>query len=227
MSFTKKLIASSVAAATVAAASFAPVANAEVSASVGIANMYLWRGFNLGANGGSDNNSDSFGTPAVYGDLMYASEGFYTGVWASSGDAVAGTEFDLIAGYGGEAGDFSYDVSVVNYVYPTGPGYTDGETDFGDLTDLILSVGFGPVSLTHYNNVAGFSGYSYTTLGASFADYGVTIGSHDYAEGDSQIHVDFSYAYNDNLGFTLSQFVDGEPEGDDLKVVVSYSLPIE
>lgn len=219
MTFTKKLIASSVAAAVVSAASFAPVANAEVSASVGVASSYLWRGLDLGS-----------GTPAVSGDLSYSAGGAYFGTWVSSGDTSAGTEYDLYAGYGGEAGGFSYDLSVWNYVYPGGGSQED---TFGDLTEVILGVGFGPVSFAWYENVATNGGdetYRYFTLGASHGAFSATVGHHDTKDtGLSMTHVDFSYAYNDNLTFTLSQVVKDQDDSfdDDLKLVASYSLPIE
>ena len=65
-----------------------PAANAaapEVSASVGVANMYLWRGYDLGD-----------GDAAISGDLKATHDsGAYAGIWASSGDASWGTEYDL------------------------------------------------------------------------------------------------------------------------------------
>lgn len=225
MKLTRKTLASSIAASVLAASAMVQVAHAEVSASVGVASTYLWRGFDLGS-----------GTPAVSGDLKYSNSGFYTGIWGSSGDTAAGTEYDLFAGYGTSFGadDFvTIDISVWNYVYPTGAGYLDNdetpeleETDIGDLTDVVLSIGVGPVAFTYYDNVAGVTSYEYYTLGGSIAAFSLLVGMHDNPEGDDPVHVNLSYAYNDNLSFTLSQFVADEPEDDDLKFVVSYSLPI-
>ena len=85
------------AASALALGSFASIAQAqaqtqaEVSASVGIANMYYWRGLDLGDDGA---------TPAVSADLNVSSGGAYAGIWTSSGDHGAGTEYDLYAGYG-------------------------------------------------------------------------------------------------------------------------------
>ena len=50
-------------------------AMAEVSASAAVANMYLWRGIDLGD-----------GSAAVSGDLVYSNSGAYVGIWVSSGD---------------------------------------------------------------------------------------------------------------------------------------------
>lgn len=190
----------------------APVALAEVSASVAVASTYLWRGYDLGS-----------GTPAVSGDITVSEGGFYAGVWGSSGDEALGTEYDLYAGWGGEFGGLSVDLSVWNYIYPTG----DAELDFGDASEVILGLGFGPVSFTYYDNVAGGSGYEYYTLGAGFGSFSATLGLHDNPEGEDPMHLDISYAYNDNLSFTISQLVEDEDEGDDLKFVVSYSLPLD
>lgn len=213
MKISKKVLGSALTAAVLSVSAMAPVANAELAASAGVASTYLWRGYDLGS-----------GTPAVSGDIQYDREGFYTGVWASSGDTSAGTEFDLYVGYGIELGGITVDASLWNYNYPSGPD----ETDFADLTEFVLSVGFGPVSATIYENVAGDNGYTYGTVSANFGAFDVTLGHHNSQAGNpNSTHLDVSYAYNDNLSFTLSQFVDNNPEGDDLKVVVAYSLPIE
>lgn len=233
MTFTKKLIASTVAAATVTAASFAPVANAELSASAGIATSYLWRGIDLGQ-----------GTPAFSADLSVSREGFYAGTWVSSGDSASGTEYDLYAGYGGEVGMFSYDISIWNYLYPQGGNIVNGdgsddisqEDTVADLSEVILSIGVGPISVSWYENVAANGGdesYRYYTIGASLGQFSATVGHHDtdsVVEGDglSMTHADVSYAYNDNLSFTLSQVIKDNDDSfdDDLKLVASYSIPL-
>lgn len=212
------------------ALSVAPVANAEVevAGSVSISNMYLWRGLDLGN-----------GSAAVSGDIVASSAGFYGGLWASSGDSAAGTEYDVFAGFGGEAGDFTYDIMVANYIYPssaerdpvTGDRVDNILDDFGGLSEVILTLGFGPVSFQYYDNVAGGQGYEYYTLGVSAGAFSATVGMHDFEEdGADMTHLDVSYAYNDNLSFTISQVVDTEEDNtydEDTKFVVSYSLPIE
>lgn len=219
MKFTKKAICSSVAVVAMAGSALmvsSQAAAVEVGASAAVASTYLWRGYDLGS-----------GTPAVSGDINVSGGGAYAGVWGSSGDTAAGSEYDLYAGYGVELGAFTIDLSVWNYNYPTGAGYTpDGETDFADLTDVVLSVGVGPVTLGYYDNVAGASGYEYWTLGAEFGQFSVLLGMHDNVTGDDPTHLNISYAYNDALSFTVSQFVSDESPDDDLKFVVSYSLPI-
>ena len=108
MKLLKKLtpvaVATSMALATLAAPG---IASAEMSASAGVSNFYLWRGLDISA-----------GAPQVAGSLDYSHEsGAYAGVWASSEDA--GTETDLYFGFAGEAGGLSYDISFWEYLYPS------------------------------------------------------------------------------------------------------------
>lgn len=214
MNFAKKILASSVAASVLAVSAVVPAAHAELSGSVGIASSYLWRGYDLGA-----------GDAAVSGDLSYSAGGAYGGVWVSSGDAALGTEYDLYIGYGHAFGSFSIDASLWSYNYPqTNAGSTfDGDT----ASDFVLSLGLGPVALGIFTPVGEGSGgdYMYYTLGTSFGKFSATLGMHD-SEEESPTHVNIDYAYNDNLTFTFSQFISDEPEDDQLKVVVSYSIPI-
>src|SRR5690606_40989292 len=61
------------------------------------------------------------GTPAVSGSLDYAHEsGAYAGVWGTSGDTLAGDEYNVYFGFGGEASGLSYDLNVLTYVYQIG-----------------------------------------------------------------------------------------------------------
>lgn len=115
----KKMTKSVIAAAVLAATSTA--AMAEVSMSVGVTSNYLFRG--ISASG--DN-------AAVSGSIDYSHEsGLYAGIWASTLDTGVGEEVDFILGYGGSAGDFGYDVSLVNITYPQ-------QKDW-DYTELALS----------------------------------------------------------------------------------------
>lgn len=205
----KTLLATAVMASTIAAP--AAMAEVEVAASAAVASTYLWRGYDLGS-----------GTPAVSGDLAVSSGGAYGGVWVSSGDTATGTEYDLFAGYGMEFGDVTVDLSVWNYVYPTG----EAELDFGDLTEVILSVGMGPISVAYYDNVAGSTGYEYYTVSGDMGKFSATLGMHDNVEGEDPVHLTVGYAYNDNITLTASQFVADEPADDDLQFVISYSLPL-
>lgn len=220
MKLTNKALSNSVAAVVLATAGFAVSGNAlaapEVSASAAVASTYLWRGYDLGS-----------GTPAVSGDLSVSAGGAYAGIWGSSGDTALGSEYDLYAGYGMEVGGLSIDLSIWNYNYPTSSTIGAGpSTRFGDLTEVILGLGYGPFSFAYYDNVAGGSGYEYYTLGAEFGQFSLMVGQHSVPGGEDPMHIDLSYAYNDNLSFTVSQFVADEPDDDNMKFVVSYSIPI-
>ncbi|MEQ3633655.1 TorF family putative porin [Thalassolituus sp.] len=211
----------------------------EVSASATVASMYLWRGQDLGN-----------GAAAVSGDLTASIAGAYAGVWTSSGATTAGNEYDLYIGYGGEVEDFSYDLSVWTYSYP-GDDAANGRGNTFNLTDAILSLGYMGASFSYYMPLAGDEDYSYITLGYSAGAFGATLGMASgvanvgettetvYSDSD-YMHLDLSYAYNDNLTFTVSKVISQSLKADDaatseedenyvdedVKVVVSYSLPI-
>jgi hypothetical protein len=198
-------------------------AEMEVAASASIANMYLWRGQNLGQS------ATTGGIPAFSGDIAVSASGAYGGIWASSGDANAGQEYDIYAGYGGEAGAISYDVSIWAYVYPDG-GTTDGT--FGDNSEIIVSLGAAGASVGIYKQVgdATDNDNMFYTLGYEMGSFSGTVGITDNAaKGADYNYLDVSYAYNDNISFTVSQILDQEVEktlDEDTKFVVSYSLPI-
>ncbi|MGB1092592.1 MAG: TorF family putative porin [Oceanobacter sp.] len=222
-----KKLSQAIVAATALTAGIAGVqtANAvEVSASAAVANMYLWRGQDLGN-----------GAAAVSGDITVSEGGLYGGVWASSGDTTYGQEYDLYVGYGGEADALSYDVSLLSYVYPGDDG-ANGEGNTFGLTDLVVSLGYDAFGFSYYYPVSNSNPDSayYATLSYGMGDYGLTVGkAGDDVANSGYFHVDLSYAYNDSLGFTVSKIVSDEAEDtademdDDIKFVVSYSLPIE
>jgi len=173
-------------------------AEVEVAASASVANMYLWRGTDLGAQG----------VPAISGDLSVSSGGLYGGVWTSSGDSTYGQEYDVFVGYGMETGDVALDISYWSYIYPGAEG-----DDIADLHEIVASAAYKGASLGVYYNID--------------QDEDEGTDDSDYS------HLDLSYAYNDNISFTLSQVVsadlDEDENGPDRSplVVVSYSLPIE
>jgi len=214
---TVKLILASAIATSVISAPVMADSSVDVAASAAVASAYLWRGQDLGD-----------GSPAISGDIVASAGGAYAGIWGSSGDDASGNEYDLFAGYGAEMGGVTVDVSVWNYVYPD---LGESEGTFADLSEIILSVGFGPVAVTYYDNIAGDTGYTYLTVGAEFGAFSATYGTTSNDDSDNDYaHLDLGYAYNDNLSFTLSQVVDQDDyEGvdDDLNFVVSYSIPLD
>jgi len=216
-----KVLTSSIAAA-VLSLTIAPAAFAEVSASVGIANKYLWRGLDLG-------NGDA----AVSGDLKYtAGNGIYTGIWGSSGDSTAGSEYDLYAGWAGNMGGVNLDASIWSYNYPS------TNVDPGELTDLVLSAGIGSFTGTLYEAIQGDddNDYRYVTLGYDFGKVNAMVGIHDYAETDGNpAHLQIGYNYNDNVSFAVSQFLADDDSDAGVKIgadsdaqfLVSYTVDIK
>ena len=216
----KKILAGTLAASAFSAGNIATTAYAEgeVAASAAASNMYLWRGIDLGD-----------GAAAVSGDLVYSVSGAYAGVWVSSGDTALGQEYDLFAGYAMDiTDDVSVDVSLWNYNY-SDLGARDDTT--GELTEIVLSLSAYGANISILDNVAGGSGYIYYTLGYGAGDFSATFGSHSFDDdSDNMSHLNISYAYNDNLSFSVSKVVDEEVEGtydDDAMFQVSYSFPIK
>ncbi|MDY6830032.1 MAG: TorF family putative porin [Pseudomonadota bacterium] len=190
-------------------------ASAEVSASASLATIYLWRGQDV-----------SMGGAQFAADLMYGHEsGAYGGIWISSEDE--GIEYDLFAGWSGTFEDFGVDVSVWNYIYPS-----DAENDsFGDLTEVILTLSYMDFAFSYYDNIAGDTGYTYYTLSGGYDQFSALVGFASPDDSDSEyVHLDLTYAYNDNLSFTASTVVD-KPDDESLDgdtlFVASYSVPID
>ncbi|WP_331346144.1 TorF family putative porin [Cellvibrio sp. UBA7661] len=220
MKMKQKLIAGAVALSAFAGFSV-PAVHAEVAASVGVSNMYYWRGYDLG------------GGAALTADINVSGNGFFAGAWTSSGDESLGTEYDLYAGYAGEAGDFKYGVSVVSYNYPELGG--EEKIAPGDYVEIIPMIGYGPLKVTYYDAVAAEvspldnKDYSYATAELIFEKFAVKYGQHMDDGDTTSSHLDLTYKYNDKLSFTVGTLVDDgdDEEADDATFVVSLSLPIE
>jgi len=111
-------------------------AQAEISANLGFASDYYYRGI--------------FQAPSsVSGGLDVEKSGFYAGTWAA--DVKDGLEIDGYFGYGGNVGDFGYSVGYTGYFY-TG--------DFDDTyQEINLGGTFGLFSLDiavgEYDNFGG------------------------------------------------------------------------
>ena len=114
----------------------ASAAHADVSANIGFASDYYYRGIFQA-------------TSSASGGLDYESGGFYAGTWAA--DVKDGLEVDGYFGYGGEVGEFGYSVGYTGYFY-TG--------DFDDTyQEINLGGSFGLVALDvaigEYDNFGG------------------------------------------------------------------------
>ncbi|NOX42269.1 MAG: hypothetical protein GXP19_00820, partial [Gammaproteobacteria bacterium] len=186
----------------VGALSVPTFAMAGASASFAASNMYLWRGQNLAPHGG-----------AISGSLDYGFDnGIYAGVWGSGEEA--GHEFDLYFGYGGEAAGVSYDISYWSYNYPEERTSAGIQTDLGDtdFADVIVSVGYGPVTFAAYVSVDNPSLPSstddkYFTLTGEWGKISATYGWWDLefpASGDEYTHVTLGYAATDEISFAVN-----------------------
>lgn len=225
-----------VAAAVAGAAVVSTPAIAGVNASAGIANMYLWRGMDVGN-----------GVPAVSGNLEYAagSEALtgYAAVWGSSAGPTQ--EVDVYGGARGVVGGFSYNVAYFTYNYPQAKGVDSSEyaltagcgpTDARcyDAREFYLSGGIAGVTLEAFIGTGeygsgGDNKNNYFTLSYAHDKYSAKYGTWDLDSGVGEYsHLDVSYKASANLSFTVSKVVDDDDgEEDDALFVVSYSLPLE
>ncbi len=163
----KKMNVLALSAAIAASSLTTGTAVAGLSANLGFASEYYFRGVlqsESSASAGLDYEHDS---------------GIYAGVWAADvgghGDASLsdGIEIDLYAGYSGSAGDFTYAIGFTNYQY-TG----DFDTSY---TEVNLLAGYGPVSFefSSGSHEADPSDEDYTFMALSYeydivtATYGV------------------------------------------------------
>ena len=191
------------------AASPAAAFDPSLSASVGISNMYLFRGVDLSTGGNAH----------VSGSLDFDSGvGLYTGVWAASGDSNLGQEYDLYAGYATDiTDDVSVDVGAINYIYPSQDRSTSPDL-VGDFSEVYLNVEAYGASLGYVDTVAGLPGYSYITAGYGYDAFSATVGHHSFDDaaqgnsyggfGEDMTHLDLSFQFNDELAFTASTIVD-------------------
>jgi len=213
----KKVVVSLLASLSLVA-SFSHTASAEVSASVAVANTYLWRGIDVSA-----------GTAAVSGDLTYSKEGFTAQVWATSMNSDLGAEVDLIASYAFSLGSVDLDVGYIGYLFPK------DNIEVGDVNEIYAGASFGLFSLYHYEDFSSDDGElflgdtdnRYTTFAVSKDKYGALLGVDHGDIGYS--HIDLSYAYNDQLSFVLSKVFDNDDDlvsDDDLKFVLSYGIAL-
>ncbi len=168
--------------------------SAQVTASLGVANMYLWRGQNLTPDGGQ-----------VHGGVRYDNGPFYAGMWTTSEQG--GHETDLYLGIRGTAGEFGYDLSWVEYLYPeNGTAPNDGLSDT-DTSELILSASYSLFTATAYINTDSDTGDdNYFTIAADIDRWNLTFGFWDLenpgsgtAGADEYSHITVKYALTDAL----------------------------
>lgn len=185
--FTKTLIAASVAAATLAASG---AAMAEFSGNIGATSNYLWRGV-------TQSGDDS----AISGGIDYAHDsGVYAGAWTSS-IAGSGSEVDYYAGYAGEVAGFGYDVNLTAYTYP--------QQEDWDFTELGLSGSYSYFTVGYARTIAADADedtgsmfvkddqYYYASVDYPLAEdmsVGATVGSYKFTD-DGVGNADLDYTH--------------------------------
>lgn len=183
---------------------------AELSGNIGVVSKYMFRG------------GEESGGPALQGGIDYGHEsGIYVGWWASSlgyadtEDEITnstGVENNFYIGYGGEAGDFSYDATLNQYYYI--------DVEDSNATEIGFSVGWGPLGASLTYNVTDVawsnSGDIYMTLGYDTAlpygfDFGAMLGYYFYDDDDAgNSKADFDTTESSNmqhLDLTLSRAI--------------------
>jgi len=143
----------------------ASTAHADLTANLGFASDYYYRGIFQAPN-------------SVSAGLDYEKDGFYVGTWTA--DVKDGLEVDGYFGYGGAVGDFSYSVGYTGYFYTGDFDDTYQELNLGTSYDM-LSI---DVALGRYDNFTGptldYTYYSLTLEKDGF--YGKYAGfSNDFA----------------------------------------------
>ena len=191
-------------------------AMADLSANVGFASEYHFRGILQKESSAS-------------GGLDYESGGFYVGTWAA--DVGDGLEVDGYFGYGGEIGDVSFSVGYTGYFY-TG--------DFDDtFQEINLGAGFGMLSLDvavgqydgDFDDIAPGEQQDYTHYALTLEKngfYGTLAGWAQDVDGEYlQIGYDTSLAEIDlgvALIFANEDMLGGEEESIILTIGKSFDL---
>jgi uncharacterized protein (TIGR02001 family) len=152
-----------------------------ISANVSLTSDYVFRGI-----------SQTGGDPAIQGGFDYAhSSGFYAGTWASNvgwikdfqGYDSGSMEIDFYGGFGGSVGDFTYDLGLIQYMYP---GDRPAGVPDADTTEAYVSGGWKwfTVKYSYYlsDEVFGIpsDGGDYWDISASLpvGETGLTLDAH-------------------------------------------------
>jgi uncharacterized protein (TIGR02001 family) len=139
----------------------------EVSFNAAVTSDYRYRGI-----------SQTRLKPALQGgaDYVHNPSGFYVGTWLSTikwikdagGDS--SVEWDVYAGKRGEiTSDFTYDVGVLRYQYPSNRLATSANT-----TELYGQLGFGPAYVKYSHSVSDLFGFT-DSKNSQYLDVGANI----------------------------------------------------
>lgn len=229
MNFKKSFKLSSLALATslaMGAVAVPTAANAEMSASLAINSMYLWRG------------QDISGGPTVSGSIDYDfGNGFSVGTWASTESSAGNMEVDLYGSYAGSVGDFGYSIGYASYQYPEAREDDGTKIDLGDsdISEYIVGLSYGDFSFTAFIDTEGSDAdnYKYYSLDYAMGKWGLHYGISTQDTSEAEYNdVNISYAVTDNLTWTISKASgDATDPADGIEdsplVVLSYSVPLK
>lgn len=167
---------------TLSLSAFAEESPHSFTGNVSLTSNYVFRGI-----------SQTGGDAAIQGGLDYShSSGFYLGTWASNvgwiedyqGYTSGNMEIDVYGGYRNSAGDISYDVGAIRYMYPG----NKGAAFEGDTSEVYGAVGWKwfTAKYSYYvsDGVFGFGpnadGSDYLDISASYpiGETGLTVGAH-------------------------------------------------
>lgn len=175
----------------------------EVSANIGAASNYIWRGMTQTKDKG-----------AVNGGLDLSYKGFYAGTWASNVDfgTKANYELDVYGGYAGSIEGLSYDLSYLAYLYPD-------SKDASDFSEVTLALGYDidklslgvSYSKTVYEEWTGGTKPYYLEGTASY-DFGVASLNLSYGDYESS-----------GSNYTVGVSKSFELEGNSLELALNYT----
>ena len=186
------------------------LAQAGLSANIGVTSNYLWRGITQTGDGA-----------AVSGGIDWGHDsGFYLGTWASNIDwgVGNGAEVDFYGGYDGSIGDFGYGIGAIYYYYPSS-NYDD--SDFAELNFKgswkFLEAGIDWTIYGQADSGAPFdSGDLYYHLSVSFDvaetwSIGGTVGYYDF---DTNSSWEDDNNHGDDANYSHIQLDIGKSAGD-------------
>ncbi len=185
---------------TVGAAAHAEI---KTSGSVAFTTDYKFRGITQTSN-----------NAAVQGGLTFAHDsGAYLSAWGSSIDGLAGgAEMDLLLGYTGTEGDYTYDVGVMRYGYPgANEGNLGANPDYNEVYASVSAYGakIGAAYSDDYFAESGKFSYVYASYGTTYKDVNLSA------------YVGYSKLYDDGKSFSV---VKNDDNYVDYKVAASKDL---
>lgn len=201
-----------VAVASLLAVGAAAHAEIKTTGSVAFTTDYKFRGLSQTSN-----------SAAVQGGLTFAHDsGLYLSGWGSSVNGLTGgAEMDILFGYTGTEGDYTYDVGVMRYGYPGANDKNYGVTpDYNEVYASVSAYGakIGAAYSDDYFGETGEFAYVYASYGTTVEGFGVSasVGYNAFLDDD--------FAKGEGLGAFLVNPAVTDDSYIDYKVAVSKDL---